>query len=322
MDMLRGKNKGLKLAFPGGSVAALSIFDDADHGNKENLEPIYDKLYEYGVITTRSTWILPSKRGGNTESLFDKIYVEWLKKIKTQGFEIALHNVGNGIYTKDEIRAGLELFKDNFDEYPKIHTNHHSNPDNVYWGTSDRFSWPINWLYHIIGKDKRKRYLGSTPNSPCFWADILSTKIKYVRNLVFNHINTLKMDPYMPYWNPKCPLVPFWFSSTDMRNVNYFSQILSEKNLDILCEERGVCIGYTHFGSPGFIEKNGNLSESFVKSVDNVKNRNIWVAPVSEILDYLLQRNGYYDCELTLLKSFVLSMRWAFNRILNKAIVQ
>ncbi len=306
---LRGK-------FPGGASAALTILDDADEGNTRNLEPLYDELHSLGFRITRSTWVLPPRRGRrDTGNLLDGAYVEWLKKIKGRGFEIALHNVGNGIYLRNEICSAIEIFKDVLGAYPNIQCNHHSNPDSVYWNYSERLAWPLNWIYPFFRRDKRKIYLGSTPGSPYFWADVLSSRIKYVRNLVFRDINTIKMDPYMPYWDPKRPLVPYWFSSTDMSNINIFSSLLTDKNLDRLCEEGGVCIGYTHLGYPDFVGSDGRPSCAFSKAIRLVKERDIWVAPVSEVLDFLMgQDDRYYDCELTWRKSLWLSMRWIINR--------
>ena len=303
-----------KTEFPNGARAAFTIFDDADQGNKQNLEPIYDVLNELEIKITRSTWVFPSRRGENTGHLLDDNYLNWLKKIWKQGFEIALHNVGNGIYTREEILEGLELFKRAFGSYPKIQCNHHSNPENVYWNPSERFSWPVSWLYIFFGKDKRTRYYG-TSKGPFFWGDCFHRKIKYVRNLVFNDINTYKMDPYMPYWDPARPLVPFWFSSTDLRDCRYFTKKVNEESLDRLCNEGGCCIGYTHFGTPGFIDARGKPSKEFLRSLSYLKQRDIWIAPVSEVLDHLLNTRNYYDCELTKKKALLLSLRWAFDRI-------
>jgi hypothetical protein len=304
----------IKMRYPNGAKAALTIFDDADLGNRKNLEPIYGLLHEFGFRTTRSTWILPSRRSKNTGHFKDQDYLSWLKIIDRQGFEIALHNVGNGIYTRGEILEALDLFYDTFGKYPAVHTNHHSNPDNVYWNANERFMWPVSWLYRFLGKDKRNRYLGSLQGSPCYWSDVLSQQIRYVRNLTFNDINTLKKDPYMPYWDSKRPEVPFWFSSTDMRDIHYFARVLTADNLDRLCNQEGVCIGYTHFGTDGFLDSNGRPSSAFVKVLNEIKERNIWVAPVSEVLDFLLQNYRYYDSELTIKKSFLLSIRWVKDR--------
>jgi len=188
--------------------------------------------------------------------------------IDQQGFEIALHNVGNGIYTRSEIIEALEFFYDTFGKEPAIHTNHRSNPDNVYWNANERLTWPFSWpfwLYRSLKNNKR--------NS-------LGTKF----NLVFKDINTLKNDPYMPYWDPKRPDVPFWFSSTDMRNIHYFARVLTADNLDRLCNQEGVCVGYTHFANPGFLDSDGQPCSAFVGALNEIKKRNIWVAPVSEVL--------------------------------------
>ena len=81
---------------------------------------------------------------------------------------------------------------------------------------------------------------------------IIKGKIKYVRNYTFHNINTLQMNPAMPYHDFNKPYVNLWFSSSDGHDVNTFNNLLKEENLDRLEQEHGVCIIYTHF-SNGFV---------------------------------------------------------------------
>jgi hypothetical protein len=302
------------MEFPGGATAALTILDDADHGTRAGLEPIYDLLHENGLYTTRSTFVLPQRQGARASDLTDQTYRDWLLKIQRQGFEICIHNVGNGVFVRPEIESGLHLFQEVIGRPPIVHCNHSSNPDNLYWSPKERFSWPISWAYSLFGKDKRRHYWGAVEDSPFYWADLLQGRIKYVRNLVFNAPNTLKMDPYMPYWDPRKPLVPFWFSSTDMRDPIRLGEVLTERNLDQLCAENGACIGYTHFGHPGFLDSEGKVSADLRRVVNAIRARNIWVAPVSTVLEHLLQKRRYNDCELGRARALRLSIRWAIDR--------
>ncbi len=40
---------------------AFTIVDDTDNGTVENTKPVYDFLYEQGIITTKTVWVYPSR---------------------------------------------------------------------------------------------------------------------------------------------------------------------------------------------------------------------------------------------------------------------
>ena len=63
----------------------------------------------------------------------DDDYLSFILKLQSQGFEIALHGVGDGVFTSQEIMDGIEIYRQKIGEYPRIHTNHSQNPGNLYW---------------------------------------------------------------------------------------------------------------------------------------------------------------------------------------------
>jgi hypothetical protein len=110
-----------------------------------------------------------------------------------------------------------------------------------------------------------------------------------VRGDVFNTINTLKADPYMPYHDPARPFVRAWFSASNGARIHSFTSMLCKENQEQLERERGLCILYTHFGTPGFVERGGNgmVDQEVARLLTMLSRRNGWFAPVSEILDFL-----------------------------------
>jgi hypothetical protein len=68
--------------------------------------------------------------------------------------------------------------------------------------------------------------------------------------------------------------------------------MLSEKNQDILEEENGACIMYTHFGK-GFY--NDGVDSRFESLMNRLRKKKGWFVPVSTLLDYLLQTRGHHD---------------------------
>ena len=100
--------------------------------------------------------------------------------------------------------------------------------------------------------------------------------------------NLLRVNPTMPYRDPKKTFVNYWFSSCEGADVNSFNQLLSSRNQESLEREGGVCIIYTHFAD-GFV-KDGKVNPKTEELLTELSRRNGWFVPVSTLLDHLLSR--------------------------------
>lgn len=294
------------MIFPGDKNFAFSIFDDTDNSTVLNTRPVYDLLNECGIKSTKSVWVYPSRGKYGGDSLSDPNYAEFIRELKKNGFEIGLHNVGDGYFSRAEILAGIEEFNNILGHYPRIHANHVSNPDNLYWW-DQRFEWPINSLYKVW---RRGRIGGQDPNSDQFWGDAAKQHLRYIRNLTFNGINTWSYDPKMPYRINKKKYANLWFSSSDGHTVNEFTNLISRSNVAKLERERGVCIVYTHFAS-GFVE-NGQVVPEFAARIRHLADRGGWYVPVSQLLDHLAIGQSNEDPGYAY--RFALNVRWLFDR--------
>ena len=180
------------------------------------------------------------------------------------------------------VREGLNRFRDAFGADPKVHANHVGQREAVYWGP-DRFDAPMGWLYGAYRRSRRpEHYEGAKTGSPWFWGDLCRSRIRYVRNMVFREVNTLKADPLMPYRDPSRPLVEHWFSASYGATPDDFCEFLSEANQDRLVEEQGACIVYTHFG--GRFTPMSRRFEDLIRRVSSLPG---WFVPVSTLLDYV-----------------------------------
>ena len=301
-----------KIVFPREAKFAFTIFDDTDNARIENIKPIYDLLADLGIKTTKSVWPLPVKPGDKFtgESLQDEAYLNFILALKQKGFEIALHNVGSGKFTRNEIINGLEEYKNKIGEYPNIHVNHSYNPDNIYWGYK-RFGFPFKQLY----KSKNNhQFYGEESDSPHFWADIFKEHCSYIRSHTFNGLNTLKFDPYMPYKEKaKEKFTNFWFSSTDTPDVDKFNQLVTPVSIDKLEAEQGVCILYTHFAS-GFCV-NGKINNQFKSTLQYLAKKNALFIPVSPLLDLLRNNRGPDKDYISKIQKLKLDFRFFKTRI-------
>ena len=281
--------------WPNGKRFAFTIVDDTDRSTVESAGPAYEVLSDLGFRTTKTVWPLaPLGRpiqGGQT--LEDPDYQNWVLGLKKMGFEIALHGVSDEPSTRARIIAGQERFRQIIGHAPRIHVNHSGQTECIYWG-EDRFDGLVKLIYRLSRRYITKapsQFYGHIETSPYFWGDICQQTITFVRNFVFNEINTLKSDPLMPYHDPRRPYVPFWFSSSAAKNVDAFCSLLSEANQDRLVEEGGACIVYTHLGFRFY--RDGRLNQRFIELMRRLARLSGWFVPASTLLTYIGEQRGW-----------------------------
>jgi len=264
-----------------------TIIDDTDDAFLENIKPIYDLLTEKKIFITKTVWVYPPRDNvSRGDSLQVPEYLEFIRDIKDKGFEIGLHNVGSGAFTRDEILSGIEEFKDKLGEYPKIHVNHSYNPDSIYGGHK-RF----NFLFSQIVKKAYPQYAGvfqgEDKRSPYFWGDKHKQVILFNRNHEIDDINTARFDRFMPYIDPtRSEYSNYWFSGTFAPNQWVFNRIVTPRNIQKLESERGICILFTHLG---YFMKDGKIDQGFVERIEDLsKNPNGLYIPVSSVLSRIV----------------------------------
>ncbi|MGI9628092.1 MAG: hypothetical protein ACR2QM_14735 [Longimicrobiales bacterium] len=271
--------------FPDGKRFAFSIVDDTDVSTVENVKPVYDLLYELGLKTTKTVWPLSCPEGSenyeSSETLEDPEYEAFVHELAARGFEITWHGPTMESSRRERIVAGLAAFRKSMGYYPRIHINHGYNQDNVFWG-HDRIDQPL-LKRALRATSQGRRYLGHEEGSENWWGDLFGERFDYVRNLTFDEINLLKVNPTMPYRDPNRDLGPLWFSSSDANDVFDFNELLREGNQRRLEEEGGICIVATHFGK-GFSE-GGRVNARTEELLRQLAARPGWFVPVGTLLD-------------------------------------
>lgn len=301
-------NKMEILPFPYGKQFAVTFVDDTDFSTKVKIKPVYDFLYDMGMRGTKTVWVMRQKRtsscraeyevpiksgqlfsGSTTE---DRDYLSFILDLKEKGFEIALHNVSAGNSYREEILSGIDRFKQIFGHNPIINAFHKTNIENLYAGIH-KLDFP---LFKILEKVlHNSEYQGHVEGSPYFWGDVYLRRIKYTRLPFHNisEINTLKVNPSMPFFDRRRPLVRYWFASSDGADCERYIRLLSTNNIERLRKERGACVVYTHF-SKGFSRKTNNgyiLNEKFMSVMENLATYpDAWFPTCSQLLDWLLAR--------------------------------
>lgn len=276
---------------PTGKRFAFSVLDDTDDSTRENVEPLYAMLREYGFRTTKTAWPLDCPEGSRNffaaETLQDKDYLRFVHDLVDEGFELAFHGATMESSSRERTLEGLEFLRSEFGRYPRIFCNHGQNRENLYWGPRRFHTPPVRALSRVLTREQGGSYEGDQEGSRFFWGDICREVIKYVRNLTFERLNMLEVDPDMPYHVASAPYVRYWFSTTDAPDVDAFNRVLSRRRIDQLAADGGVCIVSTHFGK-GFV-KDGRVNPATASLLRHLADKAGWFVPVSQVLDRLLE---------------------------------
>jgi hypothetical protein len=287
--------------FPENKTFAFSIIDDTDDASLERVRTAYQYLDTLGVKATKTVWVLPATRKSGSEgtgkwcegvTLANQSYVTLLKDLVQRGHELAMHSASGGNSVRGETIQAYEIFKNIFGNYPLINVMHGRNKDNLYYGT-EGFKGIFKFLAKVYCSDS---FEGHIAGSPYFWGDIFSKNSQYARYYKCMSLNTLKVNPSMPYFDPAKPFVPRWFSSTDLSSIETIMLNLTERSLKRLINQKGACIAYTYFHY--YINESLQLfpivEERFnlFKKYSNI----VWMVPTSVLLNRLEQIKKVIIC--------------------------
>jgi hypothetical protein len=284
--------------FPGGRTFAFTIMDDTDVATVANVEPVYRFLAANGFRTTKTVWPfacpVPDSNFRSSETLEDPPYLAFVRELARQGFEIASHGATMESSERERTALALTRFEEVFGGPPRVYANHAYNRENLYWGV-DRVDDPLlRAFYERANGQPADYYQGHVEGSPWWWGDLARGRITYIRNLTFSEINLRRINPSMPYRDPRRPLVPWWFSASNAEDVEEFVALMSEAAQDRLEREGGVCIVATHLGK-GFARA-GEVDPRVRALLTRLAERPGWFVPVGELLDWLReQRPGDGD---------------------------
>ena len=277
--------------WPDGRRFAFTIFDDPDGQSYQTTRLVYAFLADLGFRTTIGVWPLDIRRVTNSggETCANPGYRAYLQELQNKGFEIGFHLAAPYNATRAETIEALDLFQTYFGHDPVVMANHY-NEDAIYWGPARLSGWR-RVLYNVATLDRtRNRHFGQVEGHPSFWGDVCRERIRYCRNFVYADINTLRMNPWMPYYDAERPYVRRWYSSSEGHDAAAFLKTLQDVNQDRLEAEGGACIMYTHFGH-GYVQ-NGKLTPEFRRTMERLAAKNGWFVPVSALLDFLVQSRG------------------------------
>lgn len=308
------------IRWPGGAKFAFTIFDDTDMMTIENGPPVYDVVTDLGLRITKSVWPIlpdgPARTGGDTCE--NPAYRDWVLELQAAGHEIGLHNASDHPSRRETTLRGLDRFEEMFGAPPRVGADHVGNCEAMYWGPR-RLTGLRSRAYAVgmaVTRPYRKPTSGEVPTSEYFWGDLLRDRIDYWRNFTFSDINTLAVCPQLPYHDPARPYVNWWFASSHAPTLETFLDLLAPERLDGLEASGGACVVYTHFGMRFW--EDGVLDPRVPAALEGLASRDVWVAPVSEVLDHIRAERGH-DRPLTDRERSTLENRWVMEQLRTRA---
>lgn len=279
------------LAYPSGAEFAFTILDDTDDTTVANGRPVYDFLYDLGLLTTKTVWAFdttPENRGPYFagETLSSPEYLEWVHELVANDFEIAFHNATMGSsLRKDTIRA-FDLIKNEFGRQVRLHCNHGQNRENLHWGVDRYSSYIIRNILDLYSKfQSYPEFEGNKPESPYYWSDVADERLSYIRAFTFRQLNGAKIPPGRPFRDSTKQSVPLFFNTTDASDVSVFNKFVNIDSIDKLRKQKGWAIISTHLGK-GFYRGN-RLDPEFKRSMEYLASLPGWFVPVSQLLDFI-----------------------------------
>jgi hypothetical protein len=305
----------MNITWPHGKSFAFSVFDDTDGEVPGNYEKVYDLLGTLGIFTTKSVWPVNGEgqpaRGPAGSTCEDREYLSHILELQRAGFEIGYHNSSHSGVTREKIRFALDRFRELFGADPACMSNHQSSPEGLYWGP-DRLSQPLQTVYRMrTRKFTGNGQQGHIEGSPYFWGDLCRERIRYVRNFVFDEIDTLKACPLMPYFDSRRPYARAWYSSTNASWAHDFVKCMTEARQDELEASGGACIIYTHFATN--FQEGSSLNRQFEAQMRRLATKNGWFVPVSQLLDHIEKQRGL--TQLSALQRQRLEWKWFIRKV-------
>jgi hypothetical protein len=273
---------------------------------------VYALLQELNMRATKTVWTVACPEGSKIffagHTLDNEGYAEFVRGLARAGFELAFHCATMESSQRERTVAGLDRFREFTGEWPRAHANHGHNRDNLYWGVDRVDLAPVRLFYRLANGHPRDWFQGHVQGSEYWWGDLCRDHIEYVRNLTFEEVNLLRVNPTLPYRDPRRPLARWWFSATDAEDGAAFNNILDEAAQDRLEAEGGVCIVATHLGKR--FTSGGKVNPRTEALLRRLAARPGWFPTVSELLDWLRNRQNT-DGTLPAAEWRRMQMRWA-----------
>ena len=220
------------------------LTNDPDHETLDLIKPLYKTFEEVNLKVTTAVFCKMESnsderelshgcRKGETDSLENPAYRDFLLEQKEKGHEIAFHGYSQISNTREKFLEGLEIYRDVFGEYPFTYIEHGGK-----------------YGHHKDTECKKEtlKYKGRDKDSEYYIEDILCEKIKCVWAF-----HDLINQPYMPPEKEAYFHDDYFYKLDDLNNSPLFLMRYRLFQASTVEKVKDLFIGYTHFGYRGYI---------------------------------------------------------------------
>jgi hypothetical protein len=276
--------------------AGFTITDDTGGANFESIKTVYDYLRQVGLVTTKTVWAFPAIDGCGIPnlprsildgvSLQDPSYLHYCKDLNCCGFEICLHGASSGNNKRDQIVRAFDLMN-TFFRGEGTYICHAKCADNPYW---EENVVPHGMPHALLKLFSRHTCCGELPGSEYFWGDICLQHVKQVRLFLTRSLNTLSVNPSMPYFDPAKPFVRGWFSATRAT----FMDCTTDRALGALKRKNGCTVLCQHLHRYADSATKAPLPAFRDGAERLAAEKSIWVASTAAVMSRLRAIQGLY----------------------------
>jgi hypothetical protein len=104
---------------------AFSILDDTDDSMLENARPVYERLRELGLRTTKTVWLVDCPEGSRDFYAADTLQraesLAFVRELAKDGFEIASHGATMETSVRERTVRGIELLERELGHCPRLY---------------------------------------------------------------------------------------------------------------------------------------------------------------------------------------------------------
>ncbi len=275
---------------------AFAIVDDTDGATLESVRLVYDFLAAAGLRTTKTVWAFaPDSRCGRPPlpdsalrgvTLDEAAYRDYCAGLARQGFELALHGASAGNNSRARTVAAFDRLERELGVRSPVYLSHAKNVENLYWQQRAIAGGPLRSLMNVLAAGHQCS--GEDPGSRYFWGDVCRERVQFLRLFRTPRINTLGVNPSMPYFETAKPYVRGWFTITDRR----LEECTSPEALAMLSHENGLCLTRQHlsrFAEPG----PRGVTVEFEQAMRRLRGApDVWSATAGAVLERLSLLQG------------------------------
>jgi hypothetical protein len=278
--------------FPAGKECVVAIIDDADGSTIESLAPVFALLDSLGLRVTKAVWAFDHEGCAPASvglSLDDRAYAAWVAREAEAGHEIVLNSPSCGDDERSSILAAEERFVRALGRERRLEVFHDDDRESLYWGTDRIPNGPVRAIWTAVRGGSPSE--GHVPGSRFYWLDLARGLVRYAGRYTTDDLNTLALNPSMPFEDATTPSAPLWFAGADGRSPDRFVGLLSEGAVRRLKAERGAAIIRTRFAS-GFATRAGAVRDRVRPDIRRTllrcrEDAKVELLPAGELLDRL-----------------------------------